>query len=35
MLEYEQALRIDGVRLKPAVEPQMARVREAMRGLRS
>jgi len=30
--EYEQALRIDGKRLRPLVEPQMTRLREAMRG---
>ena len=34
MREYEQAIRIDGERLRPLVEPQMASVREAMRGAR-
>ncbi len=31
MQEYEQALQIDGKRLRPLLEPQMARVREAIR----
>ena len=32
MEEYEQALQIDGKRLRPLLEPQLARVRGAMRG---